>query len=84
MEVRTIKGISKEKWILLKSIAAKNNESMGRTFEIIIEDYAKKEDSAWDRILRGKKILSDKEAEEMREITTKLRKERGFRDVISH
>jgi len=40
--------------------------------------------NAWDRILNYGKILTDKEADEMEKITKKLRKEKGFRDVIYH
>ena len=33
----------------------------------------------WDEILKGEKIISDKEAEDMLKIVKKLRKEKGFR-----
>jgi len=84
MEIKIIKGISEEKWVLFKTLAAKNNESMGRTFEIIIDEYAKKENDILDKIFKGGKTISDKEADEMKAELKKMRKEKGFRDVISH
>lgn len=36
-------------------------------------------DACWNKILYGERILSDEEAEEMLEMSKKLRKEWGFR-----
>ena len=36
-------------------------------------------DYAWDGILKGEKILSDKEAKELEEVVRKLRDEKEFR-----
>ena len=36
-------------------------------------------DNLWNEILNGEKIMSDKEAEVLREIVEKIRKEKGFR-----
>ena len=57
---------------------------MGRLFELMIDIYNKKANSNWDAILNGEEILSEKEANDLIKITSKLRKERGFRNVISH
>lgn len=84
MEVKTIKGISAEKWIEFKTLAAKKNVPMGRLFETMVENYSKTEDPAWEAILKGEKILSDEEADEMHDLVKKMRKEKGFRNVISH
>ncbi|HLC20358.1 MAG TPA: hypothetical protein VJK72_05530 [Candidatus Nanoarchaeia archaeon] len=35
----------------------------------------------WNAILHGEKILSDKEADELKKVVARLRKEKGFRDV---
>ena len=32
----------------------------------------------WDEILNGKKIISDKEAEEMHKVVKEIRKDKGF------
>ena len=79
MEIRSIKGVGKEKWIEFKSLAAKKNVSLGNLFEIMLEDYNKRADFLWNKILKGEKILSDKEADELEEIVNETRKERGFR-----
>ncbi|MEK6893790.1 MAG: hypothetical protein AABX07_06340, partial [Nanoarchaeota archaeon] len=49
-------------------------------FEVIIEDYSKKDDSLWNLILGGEKTISDKEAKKMNETLKKMRKEKGFRN----
>lgn len=79
-----MKGVSPEKWIEFKALAAKKKVPMGRLFEIIIEDYGKRNDSTWNNILKGEKILSEDEAEDMEKIVRNIRKKRGFRNVISH
>ncbi len=80
MEIKTIKRINPEKWIKFKELAAKNNLPMGKLFEVIIEDYSKKDDSLWNLILGGEKTISDKEAKKMNETLKKMRKEKGFRN----
>lgn len=79
MEIKTIKGISAEKWMEFKALAARNNVPLGILFAIMLENYAKSADLFWNNVLSGKKIISDKEAEILAESTRKLRKERGFR-----
>ena len=79
MEIKTIKGISNEKWIKLKILSAKNKVPMGKLVENMIDSYEKQNEDFWDYILSGEKRISDKEAEEMQEMVRKLRKEKGFR-----
>jgi len=79
MEVKTIKGISDEKWIKLKIIAAKHKIAMGKLVENMIDNYEKQNEDFWQEILSGEKRISDKEAEEMQKIASKSRKEWGFR-----
>lgn len=79
MEVKSIKGIGKEKWMEFKSLAAKRDVSLGNLFESMVEDYDKRSDLVWEEILKGEKILSDDEAREIGESVKKIRKERGFR-----
>ena len=83
MEIKTIKGISNEKWIKLKILAAKNKLSMGKIVENMIDSYESHTKDIWDKILHSGKILSDKEAEEMHKITKKLRKESWVRNANS-
>ena len=79
MEIKTIKGISDEKWIKLKILSAKNKMPMGKLVENMIDTYERQNEDFWEYILNGEKRISDKEAEEMQEIVKKLRKEKGFR-----
>ena len=77
--IKTIKGIDGETWAESKSLAAKNKINMGRLFRIMLEEYKRKSEESWNRILSGKKILTDKEAEDMLKIVAEIRKEYGFR-----
>lgn len=79
MEIKTIKGISDEKWIKLKILSAKNKMPMGKLVENMIDTYERQNEDFWEYILNGEKRISDKEAEEMQEMVKKLRKEKGFR-----
>ena len=79
MEVKTIKGISDEKWIKLKIIAAKHKIAMGKLVENMIDSYEKQNEKFWNEILSGEKRISEEEAEIMQKIVSKSRKEWGFR-----
>ncbi len=79
MEIKTIKGISDEKWIKLKILSAKNKMPMGKLVENMIDTYERQNEDFWEYLLNGEKRISDKEAEEMQEMVKKLRKEKGFR-----
>jgi len=84
MTAKTIKGISNEKWVEFKTLAYKNNLPLGKLLEIMVKEYSRKEDPAWEIILKGEKIITKEEAENLSGVTKKLRKERGFRNVINH
>jgi len=77
--VKTLKGVNEESWAEFKSLAVKNRTNMGKLFERMLEEYKKKSEENWKIILSGKKILSDKEAEDMLKIVKESRKEYGFR-----
>tara|TARA_Y100000034_G_C6529719_1_gene228212 strand:+ start:223 stop:465 length:243 start_codon:yes stop_codon:yes gene_type:complete len=79
MTLKTIKGINENSWAEFKSLAAKNKIKMGLLFERMLEDYKKKSEESWNLILSGKKILSDKEAENMKKTIEESRREYGFR-----
>lgn len=83
MSVKTIKGIRNDKWMKLKMLANKQNVSMGRLVEIMIDNYQSNSDKAWEKILNPKKMLSKKDIEELEKETLKIRKERGFRNGIN-
>ena len=81
MPTKTIKDVDEETWRKLKVFSAENSSSMGKTLKKITQDYEEKNRGKefWSRILKGEKILSDNEANDMLEIVKKLRKEHGFR-----
>ena len=80
MGLKTIKGIREEKWAELKSISAKNRLPMGKLLENMIDSYPKHNEDFWNRILKGEKNLSDKEATEMNKVVAELRKENWFKE----
>lgn len=80
MNLKTIKGVREEKWAEFKSLAAKKRVPMGRLLESMIESYSKHSEETWKKILSGKKVLSDREAEEMRKFVSGLRKEEWFKE----
>lgn len=79
MQVKTIKGIEEETWAEFRSICTKNRLSTGQCFEKLIAFYKQNAKDFWDDILCGKKILSKEEANDIRDMTVRMRKERGFR-----
>ena len=80
MEVKTIKDVDEETWREFKAIAAKNNVKMSSLLKIMIKEFEKNSKDFWNEILNGEKLMSDKEAEEMKILTIRLRKEKGFRE----
>ncbi len=83
MEIRTIKGIDRERWLKFREIAARKGLKLGELFSDMIEEYNKKSDEFWDKILSGEKRISDKEAEEMHKTVRKLRKEKWFKNELN-
>lgn len=79
MEIRSLKGVKEEKWMEFKSLAAKKNVSLGELFAIMLEDYRRRSDFVWDRVLSGERILSESEAVKLEKTIEELRKDRGFR-----
>ena len=80
MEIRSIKNVDEETWREFKAIAAKHNVKMSSLLKIMIKEFEKNSKDFWNEILNGEKLMSDKEAEEMKILTIKLRKEKGFRE----
>lgn len=79
MSTRTVKDVDEETWRRLKILSAEEGERMGSLIKNMTNSYIKNRKSVWEDILKGEKILSDKEADDMEKIVKKLRKERGFR-----
>jgi len=75
MEVKTIKDVDEETWREFKAIAAKNNVRMSSLLRIMIKEFEKNSKNFWNEILNGEKLMNDKEAEEMKILTIRLRKE---------
>ena len=47
----------------------------------MVIEYKKKSDGFWDDILKGPKIINDKEAKIMENAVKRIRKEQGFRTI---
>ncbi len=74
-----MKGIEEETWFEFKSLAAKNNLKAGQFFEKLVEFYKHNDHSFWNDVLKGEKILTEAEANDIRRITKKIRVEKGYR-----
>ena len=74
-----MKGVSEETWAEFKGLAVKNKLKTGEFFEKLITTYREDSQLFWDDVLKGERIISDKEAELLFLESKKLRKERGFR-----
>lgn len=83
METKCIKNIEEETWKEFKTLAIKYNLNMGELLKRMIIKFNNNDKDLWNNILNRKKILSEKEAEDIEKITRKIRKERGFRDEIN-
>ncbi|HLC53150.1 MAG TPA: hypothetical protein VJK03_01280 [Candidatus Nanoarchaeia archaeon] len=82
METKTIKGVDEETWARFKMLAAKNRITMGKLMKSMVREYEKKKtEEIWEKILHSGKILSDKEADNISEITRKMRKENWTRNA---
>ena len=77
-----IKNINEENWHFLKVEAAKERVTMGELFNRVIEEYKNmgKDNDAktWEKIFRGKPILSKKETKSMHMAIKSFRKELDF------
>jgi len=83
METKCIKDIDEETWREFKSLAAKNNLKMAALLKTMVKEFEKNNKKFWDEILNNKRLLSDKEAEDIEKIIKEGRKEIGFRDDIN-
>ena len=79
MTTKTIKDVDDETWRKLKMLSAEHDTTMGKILKKITNDYEERNKEFWNSILKGKKILTDKEAEDMISVVKELRKEHGFR-----
>ena len=79
MSTKTIKDVDDDTWRKLKMFSAEEDIRMGTLIKNMADNYLKNKNRIWDKILSGKKILSDNEAKDMENIVKTLRKESGFR-----
>lgn len=77
-----IKNVDEENWHFLKVEAAKERVTIGKLFNRVVEEYKNKgrEDTtkAWEKIFRGKPILSKEETKRMHMNIKSFRKEFDF------
>lgn len=79
MSTRTVKDVNEKTWRKLRLMSAEYDMRIGELIEKMTEDYEKSSRDFWKTILEGEKILTEKEAEELKSVVTALRKETGFR-----
>ncbi len=79
MPVRTIREVDEKTWRKLRVLSAEHDMTIGELVEAMTEDYEKRSKDFWKAVLEGEKILTDKEADELKDVSSALRKERGFR-----
>ncbi len=79
MTTRTIREVDGKTWRKLRILCAEYAMTMGELVETMTEDYEKRSKDFWKAILEGEKILTNKEADELKDVSSALRKERGFR-----
>jgi len=79
MTTKTIKDVDERTWRKLRMMSAEYDIRIGELIERMTEDYEKRSKDFWKTILEGEKILTDKEAEELKSVVIALRKEKGFR-----
>ena len=77
--IKTIKGVNRETWLMFKGLAAKKGMRMGDLLESMIKEYSKRSEDFWNEILSGEKRISDGEAKDMLKTVRELRKDKGFR-----
>ncbi|MBI5332010.1 MAG: hypothetical protein HZB65_00390 [Candidatus Aenigmarchaeota archaeon] len=82
MATKTIKDVDEKTWRKLRTMSAESNIKMAALLKNMAEDYEKRSHVFWRIVLEGEKILSDKEADEIRAVTESLRKEHGFRKGV--
>ena len=83
MVVVALKNVRKEVWQRFKSESARQGLKMGEFFERLVEKHAHAEikSAVWEKIFRGKPLLSEAEARELRSAIGKFRRGFVFRDV---
>jgi len=77
--VKTIKDVDDDAWHELKSLASRNKMKLGQFIELLLSDYQRNAKGYWKQVLQGGKVLTDREANELESILSKMRKESGFR-----
>ncbi|MBS3072323.1 hypothetical protein J4477_00635 [Candidatus Pacearchaeota archaeon] len=80
MEIKTIKNVNEETWREFIVIVAKNNVKMSALLKMMVKEFEKNNKNFWNEILNGEKLMTDREAEEMKRITVNIIKEKGFRE----
>lgn len=73
-EVKTIKDIDNDTWSEFKKLAARNDEKLGPFFKTLVKEYKKESTAFWSGILENEKILSEKEARDLKAEVGRLRK----------
>lgn len=79
MTTKTIRDVDERTWSRLRVLSAEHNVRLAKLLERMAADYEKRGSEFWKVVLGCERMLTDKEAEEMKAAAAALRKERGFR-----
>lgn len=78
-KIRTIRNVDSESWDELRLLATRYKTPLGLLLMRMIKTYKRETEKGWRNILSYKKILTDKEADEMLLKVKSMRSEMGFR-----
>ncbi len=77
--LKTIKKVDEETWIRFKTLAARKKVNMAKLLKLMVDEYEYKSINFWNKILKGEKIISNQESNQIKSFVGKIRKEHGFR-----
>ena len=77
----SIKNVREHDWRLLKSEAAKHNLKIAEFLNKVLTEHKKKDETRgnWHEIMYGKRVLTERDAEKLKEAMKEFRNEFEFR-----
>ncbi|MBS3054714.1 MAG: hypothetical protein J4431_04210 [Candidatus Aenigmarchaeota archaeon] len=79
MAMKTLRNVKESTWKDLKALADRNRVPIGILLDVMVKDYSESPSLFWGKVLRHEKILSDDDAESIKNAVSEMRKEKGFR-----
>ncbi|MEK6960540.1 MAG: hypothetical protein AABX47_05170 [Nanoarchaeota archaeon] len=82
MTTFALKNVSEDAWLRFKSESARRGLKMGEFFERLLDEHSQSgrgSRAAWDRVLKGRPLLTDEDSKEMKKRMKDIRQEFEFR-----